>query len=283
MAKFGRNYEIQILTPQGNLLTIQPPFSVRMRVTRNTLASTNSADFTIYNLKETTRRQIYKDRFEFAQYWQIVVRAGYQDKMDLIFQGNIYEAFSSKEGPDWVTKMQCQDGLFGVQNGFTSQTANAGTKSLNVLESVVSDLPNVVFGAIGELGNGTADRGQVLFGKTADVLEELTEGQYFIDNERINFLTDDEYLSTEGVILLDSDQLLATPIRRESQIDVRVLFQSNAFVGQLAEIQSLESIYNGQYKVVGFTHDFEYLGSDSGKAETALTLFAGAGLLRGVS
>lgn len=277
---FIRNYKIDILPPEGKQITIEPPFSAKFSVVRNTLASANTGDFEIIGLGPSTRSALFKDRYNLNEYWQIIVQAGYKDQLATIFQGNIYEAFSSKKGVNWITKISGYDGLHGIQNGFTSQTVGKNTDKKTIIEKALNDMPNVIKGVI-TTGSGEepSPRGQVLLGQSSDIINKTTGGQYFIDNEVLNAIGDDEYL--EDVVLeVTSDVLLETPQRRETYIECMIQFFPQAKIGLLCRLDSLIKEYNGVYKIVGFSHDVEVSQATSGKATTKLNLYAGANLLR---
>lgn len=279
--KFERTYEIQIITPANQQIIIRPPFTVQFSVTRNTLASANNCTLSIINLGRNTRNKIYKDRFTLSEYWGLIIRAGYK-KLETIFQGNILEASSTKQGTDWVTKISAFDGLFGIQNGFTSQTVSAGISQKNILQDVIGDMPNVIAGIIGAPGDGETERGKVIFGQSKDVLAEETGGQYWIDSEIVNVIGNEEVI-TKKIITIDSNQLLATPQRRDTFLDCEILFLPTIQVGQLMNLNSLEAIYNGEYKVMGFSHNVTISQSISGEAKTKFSLYAGAAGLQEVS
>ena len=87
--KFDRNYRLDIFTPAGKRITIERPFSIDFSITRNTLASANKANITLYNLGPSTRNQIFKDRFSVTEYWQVSLFAGYGNRLHEIFTGMI--------------------------------------------------------------------------------------------------------------------------------------------------------------------------------------------------
>lgn len=273
--KFQRNYRLEITTPAGKKITINPPFTLMFSLTRNTLASANRCQMKIYNLGKNTRSQIYKDRYVTTDYWRVSLRAGYGNSLKEVFAGNIYEANSTKEKVEWITTIDCFDGLDAIQNGFTAQTVNKNTSVKDILKGVINDMPNVIAGFFGSETEGEAPRGQVLIGQSAGVLADLTGGNYFIDNETVNVLTNDETIKGQ-VIVLDSDQLLATPKRQDTFLSVPVLFLPEAQVGVVCEINSLEEIYNGQYKIMGFTHSVTISQAVPGDARTELQLYYGA-------
>lgn len=278
--KFGRTYLVQILTPQKELVEIAPPFSVEFDITRNTLASTNTANLTIYNLGPSTRNRIFKDRYSFSDYWQLIIWAGY-DRLEKVFQGNIYQAMSYKQRTDWITEIEGYDGLDAVQNGFTARTVPADTPKQDVLTQVISDMPNVLAGFFGSPAEGQSGRGQTLVGNSAQIIEDITGGNTFIDNEIIHVIDRDEVFS-DRAILLDQEQLFMTPKRRDTFLDVDLLFLPTAAIGQVAEVRSREEIYNGQYKIVGFKHMVQISSASAGDAKTSLNLDAGAAGLREV-
>lgn len=273
--KFGRTYRLDVFTPSGKQITIEPPFSIKFGVTRNTLASANRASIESINLGPPTRNQIFKDRFSITEYWQVQLQAGYNNRLHEIFTGNIHEAFSVKDKTEWKTSLDCFDGMNAIQNGFTSITVEKNTPKQNYLKQIINDMPNVVAGILGSPAEGKSPRGKALMGQSSELLTQETGGKYFIDKETVNVLGDNEVLPG-SVIKLDPDDLLSTPRRREAFLDVQVLFEPQVQIGRVYEIESLAARYNGQYKIVGFNHDVEISGASAGSAITTLSLYFGA-------
>lgn len=280
--KFQRNYRLEITTPQGKRLTINPPLTLVFNLTRNTLASANKCSIKIYNLGKNTRSQIYKDRFTTTEYWAISLRAGYGNGLKEVFKGNIYEASSTKEKTEWITSIECFDGLDAIQNGFTSTTIEKNTSKKDILKKIVDDMPNIVAGVFGSASEGESPRGQVLVGQSSSLLGDVSGNNYFIDNEVVNILTDDEVIKGKA-IQLDSGQLLATPKRQDALLWVPVLFLPEITVGNVCVIESLEAIYNGTYKVVGFSHSVTISQAIPGDAVTQIQLYFGVNGLKEVS
>lgn len=272
MARFGRTYEIIIQNPQGDQILISPPFTAEFRVVRNTLASANTCDLTIVNLSRATRERLFKDRYSITEYWQMRIRAGYE-RLETVFLGNIYEAFSFKQNTEWMTKLTGFDGMYGIQNGFTARTIQGGTEKESIVTDLISDIPNVVAGVLGSPAQGSSGRGKVLFGQSSKVLSEEVDGQYFIDNETVNVMSRDEIDSRQVVVV---DRLYQTPRRSEATIEAETIFLPGAKIGTYAELRSVEEIYNGQYKIQGFTHSVKISQADSGSATTTLNLYKGA-------
>lgn len=274
--KLNRNYELSIRNPAGQLITIKRPFSITFNINRNVLSSANTGNFTIYNLSTSTRNLIFKDRYTFRQLWQIQLNAGYGERLETVFQGNIYEALSYKQGTEWVTEIECFDGINAIQNGFSSMTVQQNIPQREVFSDLIGDLPGIIEGAIGNLFNvpNNPSRGKVLMGKTTELLDEESEGSFFIDNEQAYVLGQDETIPNLTVTI-DPTQLLGSPRRRETFLDIDMLFFPQARIGIIANLRSLEGIYNGAYKILGINHSVTISGAEGGEARTSLNLYAG--------
>jgi len=273
--KFQRTYRLDVFTPAGKQITIEPPFTIKFGLTRNTLASANRATIKVINLGPQTRNQIFKDRFSIADYWQVQLQAGYNNRLHEIFTGNIHEAYSLKEKTEWKTTLDCFDGMNAIQNGFSSLTVEKNTPKQNYFKQIINDMPNVIAGVLGSPAQGQSPRGKALMGQSSELLIQESGGKFFIDKEKVNILENIEIIPGD-VIKLDPDDLLSTPRRREAFLDIQVLFEPQVQIGRVYEIESLEPRYNGQYKIVGFTHNVEISGASSGSAITTLSLYFGA-------
>lgn len=281
MENFIRDYNLNIFTPEGQLVTIQKPFTIKFDVTRNTLASANTCNITLTNLSKENRSRLYKDRYTINEYWQIVLSAGY-NKIEIVFQGNILECYSYKQGTEWITSIEAYDGMYGIQNGFLNQSYSKNTPKRNIISDAIKGMFNLSEGSIGTPAEGQNPRGQVVLGQSADILNKQTGGQYFIDNEVLNVLSDDEYITSIGILQLDSSLLLSTPKRRDTILECELLFYPSAKIAGLVNLTSLAPEYNGLYKIMGFKHDVTISGAESGTAKTMISLYSGTGALRGV-
>lgn len=281
--KFGRNYRLDIFTPLGKQVTIEPPFSIQFNLNRNVLSSANRGEITLYNLGASTRNQIYKDRYSLVLDWPISLFAGYGNRLHKIFIGKIFEAYSYKQNTEWITKIIFFDGMGAIQNSFTSITVDKNTTREDYLKIIIADMKGVDVGALGTPAQGEGSpRGKSFIGQSSEILTTETDNKWFIDLAKINILGDNEVI--EGrVIKLDPDDLLSTPRRRETFLDVSVLFEPQIEVGHVYEIESLEPKYNGQYKVLGFQHNVTISSATAGTAITNITLEFGASGLQEVA
>ena len=74
--------------------------------------------------------------------------------------------------------------------------------------------------------------------------------------------------------------MLQTPRRRRQLLEIVTLFEPVIQVGQTYNIESIEPIYNGSYKVLGFNHKVLISESVAGDARTTMQLDIGTAALR---
>lgn len=308
--KVGRIYELTIeLDPQGtgsaggnntfaksNALIIKFPITLQFDIQRNTLASANTARFRITNLNVSSRQRIFHDRYDTLLYRRIILKAGYEGEpiLPVVFRGNIVSAYSWRQGVDWITEIECFDGGFAMINGQINQTFPSGYNTPALLAAIVKTLPNVAFGGVGEFLPDQSSRGITLSGNSWDVMRTLSgeTAQQFVDEEKVYVLGENDYIrsaanafstSPDNAFKVSAESgLLGTPRRFDVRIDVNMLFEPQIAVGNLVQLESLEKVFSGVYKVIGVNHRGTISGAVSGDAITTLNLWKGTALLKAV-
>lgn len=284
--KFNRTYElsIEVNAATQETVVIRPPLTLRFNVVRNTLASANTGTFGITNLSQDTRRRIYQDRIDTTTYRRIVLKAGYEDNAPIVFRGGLRMASSERQGVENVTTLDAMDGLHGIINGFTSRTWPAQTDVKNIFKDMIKDMPNILLGKVGDF-SGSASRGLSVCGGPWQAINGMvgTSGQAFIDGERANILKHNE--GTKGdILVINADTgLLKTPKRCDAVVEVTMLFEPRLTVGQIVRLESQETTYNGQYKVIGVTHTGIISEAVGGQCITVASLWIGTSKLREVA
>ena len=282
MTKFQRNYKLVYTIPptkegeQAESVTVKYPLTCEFHIERNTFASANRATFRIYNLGLGTRNKIFQDVYNINRYCFVDFYAGYGDNMPLLFTGKVLSCYHEKETPDIVTTIEALDN--DIIQSYSSHTFEAGTSKQDVLNTLAGDFPNVKLGATGTL-EGTLQNRLVTEGLTFDCINNLTGGHSFIDLNKLNTLQNNEVLGDVSIYKLTSASgLMGSPRRQDAQLEVTSIFAPEITVGQLLEIESVTAPdqFNGQYKVIGITHQGVISGAVCGEATTTVNLFVGA-------
>lgn len=296
--KFGRRYEMTVQgsgvvnTIQGPVFEthlINYPLTLQFDINRNVMATLNTGRFTLYNLKASTRNDIYHDIRDLGIYQQVVLKAGYvsQPNLPIIFKGNILSARSYRQGPNWLTEIECSDGVFGAANGQVpaTMTKPAGWNFQDVVKSMLRTMDHVGIGTIEDLPSQNS-RGISFSGNSWDALQNfIPDGVLFIDNEVANVLNPGSYVETEfGIPVINADSgLLNTPQRQTNTVVAEMIFEPRLVIGQRVLLQSEERNNNGFYKVSGIHHRGTISAAVGGEAVTAVTLFSGDGFLKAVA
>jgi len=270
---YGPEYD----TKTNNNIVIPPEFSIEFEVARKSAASSQTATFKIYNLGEKTRRLIFADKFDAANRPRAIqFRAGYESFTPLIFNGQIKEASSKRQGVDMITTIECFDGGLAMAAGFSAVTVVGGTPIKDTLAQLASQVPNTTGKPIVGNFTGSSIRGKVLFGNTWNIIRQESQGLAIIDNGQVKILQPNEAIASDIPVITSASGLLGSPARSGALIEFDMLFEPRLTLGQIVQLESTtNSIYNGTYKVMGFTHSGMISPSVCGPAKSTVQLWLG--------
>jgi hypothetical protein len=285
MDKFGRNYVLEIETAGGKTVTVKPPFTVEFDIQRNDFSSSNVASFRIWNLNPDHRNQVRKNINDFTKFIAVTFRAGYGGNLPVCFSGNINEAWSVREGVDFITEIQCYDFGFLFVNAQTNRSFGATTPLKDVIKEVASDLAvqlpdgtvkKIDVGIIGKSFEGTLTRDNSYCGATINILRELTGDSFFVDLGKLNVLSQTETLKALGIsVISPATGLLNTPHLEQSILRFEMLFEPRLVVGQSIKLEGVgERALNGLHKVTSIHHHGMISDAVCGEAITEAGFFA---------
>lgn len=285
--KFGRIFNISV---QGQQKThqIQSPLTVRFQIDNNSLYSHGTGVFHLYNLAAQTRADLYKDIYETAIYRQMVFSAGYQIdssrqgggiSLPIVYQGNVIQAFSYREGPDWITEIHCLDGGFMQDNASINLTKPSPYSFRDLVTTVIDTLNpfNLTLGVVGSFDLPNS-RGISFQGHPWDLLTQLVtpqQGQVFINKEKVYILQQWEVILDEGLITtLDSNTgIIGTPLLQNALVTARMIFEPRLEIAQMVQLNTLQTRMKGQYKVLRLVHSGTISGAVCEALITEATLF----------
>lgn len=274
--RFGRKYELKIITLDDKEITISPEFRVTFDVTKSIKGSLNKATVQIYNLSQAHRDKIKKDEDEKKEgatetkpkdenskrelppdYMQFELKAGYS-KIETIFKGAIAVAKSKREGANFVTTIEAYDGLYDLKNSYTSKVVKG-----NVSSQIIQDMPTVKQGKITE--QSPLLRPRVLVGNSFKLIEQnLEENEtYYIDDGVMHIIKEKEVTSSYIPLVNSSTGLLNSPDLAEKEVFFETQMNPLIKIGCLIQLESLyEKRLNGIYKVNTIHYTGDYFGSD---------------------
>ena len=292
--KFIRDYELTIeippestvlgpALPPSSFLTIQPPFTLVFDINKDCLSSSSTATFQLYNLGAVNRNQIRKNVNDFLSVRQVVLKAGYVGNTATVFNGMMQQAFSVRDGVDVVTQIEGADWSFAFispDSDYYGTPVAAGTTKKQLLANVMSKMPNISVGAIGNGYEGSFKRTTSHAGMSKDIIQLYTGGQgtsgLFIDNGVANILGQNEAISVQGIATINTNSgLLNKPVQEANILDFEMLFEPRLLMGQVINLESVtEPQLSGQYKVVSIKHHGMISDAVCGDAITSVGLFS---------
>lgn len=277
--KFNRNYLLSVQKKDGSQLDVQLPFTIEFDITRNILSSANVCSIRIFNLSDNNRNLIRKNINDYGDLRTVQLRAGYNKNIPIIFLGNITQAWSVREGVNFITSIECFDGGYAFANGITSTSFPSGTTQADVIKNLLGSLKGV---SVGKVGNypGTLGRGNAYSGSTTNILTELSGGGFFIDNGKANALKTNECLQGDLLLIDSASGLLGTPVLEQTILNFDMLFEPRLIVGQKISLRSQnDPSFNSDYKVISVKHRGMISEAVCGEAITSVGLFTGTQFL----
>lgn len=258
MAKRQRKYRLEVQNKYGDTVVIEPPFSVSFDIEKRVFANISQGSLTIFNLGETLRSELFKDllQVDIDQMRAIVFYAGYETDIELprIFAGTISRCYSMRQGVDFHTVIEFNSGSDFLANSYVSLSASKGTLIRDLMDQIAQGINPEFKRSIGSFA-GELRRGVTYEGSAVKLIQDYSNGNFFIDDNNIVIINDDEALN--GIInQIDSDSgLLGSPLREESFLVFDMIFEPRILLAQqISLVSSTVPFFNGIYKVVGFHH-----------------------------
>lgn len=277
--KLNRRYRLTVQTvddngnPTEGKITIEDPITIRFAVNRTLFADVNAMDIDIYNLAPQTYNQLFFDYFN-IKHRTVILEAGYEGmEMSILFIGDVWNCYTSRQGSDVITRMHAIVGLKSIPK--MSDVTLENISRNQVLSQAANDMALDISIYSGEDTKFT--RPVTLEGNSFAIIKKYSGDNATIDNNRIIVL--DTYDAIEGEVPLINDEsgLLGVPEHEDALLRVRIIFEPRIIIGQIIEIQSrIAPMFNGQYKVWGIKHEGIISKTVSGEATTTLEMLVGS-------
>lgn len=240
--------------------------AIKFSISRKALSVTQTAQFRLYGLSESSRNAIFKDRFDLTTFRRVQFFAGYQGfNQTKVFDGTILQAYSDREGTtDTVTVIDAYDGGFLMSNGYVSTSIPAGTRADAVIKAFGSPLsvsnPNGIPGAQGDpiVGNfpQTTMRTEIFSGNQWEAILEKSGGNAAVENGIIKALGLNEAVSSSLIPLVSSATgLIGVPRRSGTLVEFDMVFEPNLnLFGLVKLLSAFNKNFNGLHRTMGYEH-----------------------------
>lgn len=195
---------------------------VHFEVAKTVESAPNVAVIKIYNLHPDNEAKI-KNEFD-----EVLLNAGYEGAMQLVFRGNIKHVYRYREGNDYITEIEAGDGDKDFRKAVMNETLAAGTTTSQLVDRAVGTFKNT-----GGTTKGTVQvterariRGKVISGNTRDVLHDVareTGANWSIQDGQLTIIGANSVLPGEAIVIRADTGMLGAPEINDKGIAVKCL------------------------------------------------------------
>ncbi len=246
-------------TPDGSPLYYQLPLTIEFQTTQNSFSQVNTINIKLYNLNQHDRNLLRKNMLDVSRGMDIVLQAGYQGDMGTVFIGTVVEAYSQREGVDFITYIVANDSGFAFTSSNVDITFGSGTPRRSIIQTLLNSL-NIYGVKTGKIGNypGSIGKTTSYSGNPTKLLDQETGGGFLVSNGTGHCLNSDEALPGDAIVIDAASGLLNTPSYQQTYLDVDILFEPKLQMMGLVRLQSITAPnYNkdgGIYQVKSISH-----------------------------
>jgi len=237
--QYKRVYELTVIPPGGEARVIKG-LRVNFEITKSILSFPNLARITLYNPNQDTLSALEE------KYTRIVLNAGYEGNLRLLFKGDVRNVFQTKTGRDRLLTIYSGDGEKSWQNATFNKTLSENLSIRSAIEEVLKTFSDVNIGTLQGLPQ-VADkiRGQVLSGSSKDIMDNFAEEYGFswsIQDGEIIITPEQEPLEgDEAVLVTASTGMIGSPTITEIGVDVTTLLNPRLLPNRGFIIESLNA------------------------------------------
>lgn len=237
--QYKRVYELTVIPPDGEARIIRD-LRVNFEITKSVLSFPNIARISIYNANQDTLSALQE------RYSRIVLNAGYEGDVRLLFKGDVRNVFQSKTGPDRVTTIYSGDGEQSWQNATFNKTLSENLSVKSAIEEVLKTFSDINIGTLQGLPDVKDKlRGQVLSGSSKDIMDNFAEEYGFtwsIQDGEIVITPDEEPLQGDEAILVNvATGMIGSPTVTEIGVDVTTLLNPRMLPNRAFKVESVNA------------------------------------------
>lgn len=192
---------------------------IAFEVTKTVDSAPNTAVIKIWNLNPDNENRIKNE------YDEVLLNAGYEDSMRLVFRGNIKHVYRYREGNDYITEIEAADGDKDFQSAVMNVTLAAGTTNQQLVERAVGSFSSTKQGYV-DVPSKPRLRGKVVTGNTRTVLNEVARdsgANWSIQDGQLTIVPADKMLPNTAIVIRADTGMLSSPEVNDKGVEVECL------------------------------------------------------------
>ena len=210
----------------------------------------NKCKVAAYNLSANTKAYIEK-------YSGLMrLEAGYQDKLSILFLGDIKKVEHKRESADILTTIESGDGekkitsahveLSLAPGASVSQVVNAAVKAMGLAAGVIKGVPNTKY------SNGFAYSGNVR--DLLNLMAAKSDLDWSVQNNTLQIFPKDQDTGETAVLLNERTGLIGVPNKTEEGFKAKSLLNPEIMPGRMVKIEAKSLTGQSQFKVDTVKH-----------------------------
>lgn len=237
--QYKRAYDITIIPADGEARVITD-LRINFEITKSILSFPNLCRLNIYNPNEDTLAALQK------KFTKIVLNAGYEGDVRLLFKGEVRNVFQNRAGVDSLITVYAGDGERDWQNATFNKTFTENVTISSAIEEVLKTFEDVTVGVVNGLPQ-VADklRGQTLSGSSKDILDQFADEYGFDwsiqDGEVIITPFESPLEGDEAVLVNAATGMIGSPTVTEIGADVSTLLNPRLLPNKAFKIESVNA------------------------------------------
>lgn len=211
--------EAQVIFGKNGTGLLVENLRIQYEVVKDIQPSPNTANIKIFNLNDQHMAQV---RNEFTE---VLLNAGYEGGLRLIFRGNIKHAYKYREGNDWILEVDAADGDRDFRTAVINETMAAGTTDQQLLDRCVGSFQHgTKKGHVDGISRTGRLRGKVVSGNTRNILNTLAEQNdcnWSIQDGQLQIVPVDGVLPSQAIVVNSETGMLGAPEQDDKGIKVK--------------------------------------------------------------
>ena len=134
---FNRKYDLTIIPPDSTEGKVIKGLRIVFKVTKSIISTPNLCEITLYGINDNTAALLGK------KYTNIILNAGYESKVRLIYKGQIKNTFISKLGTEHTATIYCGDGEAAWESAIFNKTIASNVTIKSAIKDIVSTFSSV--------------------------------------------------------------------------------------------------------------------------------------------
>ena len=230
---------------KGNELTgLRIAFSIEKGSTK----TPNKCSCRIWNLSESTRKQVEVIGNV------LILKAGYAEDVGAvqIFAGTVIRSLTVREGPDWITELEMQDGFFQFRDAKASLSFAPGATTRQVLSGVASKF-GLPIRKLPEFTDKQYPAGFAFVGRVRDAMDkvcELAGLEWSIQGQEIQVIKKGGVYKKQAILLSSDSGMVGSP-EQESQTMTEKAAAKLGFTRNQAGVRTIQELNReGQHETM---------------------------------